>query len=367
MNKIVSFNDFYDIENVFHKTPEGYLTGNICVTGIGVFSYMGENGKIVKRLRRPKVLSDATNLLNNKPLTLHHPKEDVTSENADKLSVGLSGNNASFDGYNSFVTVTITNKKAVEAVENKEVEAISLGYAGEVISRSGNWHGVDHDQELIKIINCNHIALVKRGRAGDSVIFKIGDSIDNFEQNKKEKNNMKTFILDGVQYEAAPEVISELKRVQKSADEAVQKLNLSDKEKEASDKEKEALKAKADALEAELKKLKEKDEALDLDKMVSEKLALIDSAKELGCEVKAVDSSEDIKKAVIAKAYDSIDLKDKSQEYVSAMYDAAVLSLSKSEKTTTTSLDSRGGSPSGSEKSSYEKHYDSYFNPKKEG
>ena len=51
MNKIVSFNDFYDIENVFHKTPEGYLTGNICVTGIGVFSYMGENGKIHKRLR----------------------------------------------------------------------------------------------------------------------------------------------------------------------------------------------------------------------------------------------------------------------------------------------------------------------------
>lgn len=360
MNKIVSFNDFYDIENVFHKTPEGYLTGNICVTGIGVFSYMGENGKIHKRLRRPKVLSDATNLLNNKPLTLHHPKEDVTSENAEKLSVGLSGNNANFDGYNSFVTVTITNKKAVEAIESKEVEAISCGYEGEVVARSGNWHGVDYDQELIRITNCNHMALVKRGRAGDSVIFKIGDSIDNFEQNKKEKNNMKTFILDGVQYEAADEVISELKKVQKSADEAVKKMDLSDKEKEA-------LKAKADALEAELKKLKEKDEALDLDKMVSEKLALIDSAKELGCEVKAVDSSEDIKKAVIAKAYDSIDLKDKSQEYVSAMYDAAVLSLSKSKKTTTTSLDSKGGSSSGSEKSSYEKHYDSYFNPKKEG
>ena len=360
MNKIVSFNDFYDIENVFHKTPEGYLTGNICVTGIGVFSYMGENGKIHKRLRRPKVLSDATNLLNNKPLTLHHPKEDVTSENAEKLSVGLSGNNANFDGYNNFVTVTITNKKAVEAIENKEVEAISFGYEGEVVARSGNWHGVDYDQELIRITNCNHMALVKRGRAGDSVIFKIGDSMDNFEQNKKEKNNMKTFILDGVQYEAADEVISELKKVQKSADEAVKKMDLSDKEKEA-------LKAKADALEAELKKLKEKDQSIDLDKLFSERLALIDSARALGCEVKAGDSSEDIQKAVIAKAYDSIDLKDKSQEYVSAMYDAAVLSLSKSEKTTTTSLDSRGGSSSGSEKSSYEKHYDSFFNPKKEG
>lgn len=360
MSNIISFNDFYDIENVFHKTPEGYLTGNICVTGIGVFSYMGKNGKIHKRLRRPEVLRESTGLVNNKPVTLHHPKEDVTSENADKLSVGLSSNNAFFDGYNSFVTVTITNKKAIEAVENKEVEAISLGYEGEVVSRSGNWHGVDYDQELIKITNCNHIALVKRGRAGDSVIFKVGDSMDSFEHNKKENNNMKTFILDGVQYEAAEEVISELKKVQKSLDEAVKKLDLSDKEKEA-------LKAKADALEAELKKQKEKDEALDLDKLVSEKLALIDTAKELGCEVKAADSSEDIKKAVIAKAYDSIDLKDKSQEYVSAMYDAAVLSLSKSKKTTTTSLDSKGGSSSGSEKSSYEKHYDSFFNPKKEG
>lgn len=360
MNKTLLFNDFYDIENVFRKTPEGYLTGNICITGIGVFSYMGENGKIVKRLRRPEILRDSANLFNNKPITLYHPEEDVSAENAEKLSVGLSGNNAYFDGYNSFVNVTITNKKAVEAVENKEVEAISCGYEGEVVSRSGNWQGIDYDQELIKIINCNHIALVKRGRAGDSVIFKVGDSMDNFEHNKKENNNMKKFILDGVQYEAAEEVISELKKVQKSLDEAVKKLDLSDKEKEA-------LKAKADALEAELKKKKEKDEALDLDKLVSEKLALIDSAKELGCEVKAVDSSEDIQKAVIAKAYDSIDLKDKSQEYVSAMYDAAVLSLSKSKKTTTTSLDSKGGSSSGSEKSSYEKHYDSFFNEKKEG
>ncbi len=360
MNKILLFNDFYDIENVFRKTPEGYLTGNICITGIGVFSYMGENGKIVKRLRRPETLRNATTLFNNKPVTLYHPEEDVSSENAEKLSVGFSSNNASFDGYNSFVTITITNKKAVDAIENKEVEAISCGYEGEVVSRSGNWHGVDYDQELIRIVNCNHIALVKRGRAGDSVIFKVGDSMDSFEHNKKENNNMKTFILDGVQYEAAEEVISELKKVQKSLDEAVKKLDSSDKEKEA-------LKAKADALEAELKKKKEKDEALDLDKLVSEKLALIDSAKELGCEVKAVDSSEDIKKAVIAKAYDSIDLKDKSQEYISAMYDAAVLSLSKSKKTTTTSLDSKGGSSSGSEKSSYEKHYDSFFNPKKEG
>lgn len=360
MNKTLLFNDFYDIENVFHKTPEGYLTGNICITGIGVFSYMGENGKIVKRLRRPKVLRDSTILFNNKPITLYHPKEDVSAENAEKLSVGLSGNNAYFDGYNSFVNVTITNKKAVEAVENKEVEAISCGYEGEVVSRSGNWQGIDYDQELIKITNCNHIALVKRGRAGDSVIFKVGDSMDNFEHNKKENNNMKTFILDGVQYEAAEEVISELKKVQKSADEAVKKLSTLEKEKEA-------LKAKADALEAELKKLKEKDQSIDLDKMVSEKLALIDTAKELGCEVKAVDSSEDIKKAVIAKAYDSIDLKDKSEEYVSAMYDAAVISLSKSKKTTTTSLDSKGGSHSGSEKSSYEKHYDSFFNSKKEG
>lgn len=355
MNKtLLKTVDFYDIENVFRKTPEGFLTGKICVTGIGVFSYMTDNG-IKKRLRLPGVVGASYEKLKNKPITLRHPKDDVTVENADSLAVGLSSNDVDWDGYNCFVTITITNKKAIEAIEKKDVEAISCGYDAEVIDKTGNWQGVDYDQQVINIINYNHIALVKRGRAGDSVIFKVGDSIDDIK-NKKGTQKMKTIILDGVQCEASDEVIAELKKTKDAKETAVKSL-------EELKKEKEALKAKTDALEAELKKLKEKDQSIDLDKMISEKLALIDSAKELGCEVKAVDSSEDIKKAVIAKAYDSIDLKDKSEEYVSAMYDAAVVSLSKSKKTTTTSLDSKGASEE--KKSAYQKSYEAFY--KKEG
>ncbi len=347
--------DFYDIENVFRKTPEGFLTGKICVTGIGVFSYMTDNG-IKKRLRLPDVIAGSYEKLKNKPVTLGHPKDDVTIENADSLTVGLSSNDVTWDGYNCFVTITITNKKAIEAIEKKEVEAISCGYDAEVIDKVGNWQGVDYDQQVINIINYNHIALVKRGRAGDSVIFKVGDSIDNFEHNKKDNNNMKTIILDGVQCEASEEVIAELKKTKDAKETAVKSL-------EELKKEKDALSAKLDAVNEELKMMKEKDSAENIDKLVQDKLNLVETAKSFGCEVKTSDSSESIKNMVILKAFDSVDLKDKSDDYIEAMHDAAVSFLSKKEPKTVTSLDAKGVSEE--KKSAYQKSYEAFY--KKEG
>lgn len=102
--------------SVFHRTPEGYLTGKLCVTGAGVFRYLGDDNKFVGRLRSVDEVKKATESINCKPVTLRHPSTPVTLDNVDKLQVGMSANDASFDGLNNWVTITVTNKDAVDAI-----------------------------------------------------------------------------------------------------------------------------------------------------------------------------------------------------------------------------------------------------------
>ena len=75
-----SFRDYKDFDQtVFTRTPEGYLTGKIRVTGAGVFSYRTAEG-LKRRLRPVTEVSaqDSISTLNCKPVTLLHPMEDVS-------------------------------------------------------------------------------------------------------------------------------------------------------------------------------------------------------------------------------------------------------------------------------------------------
>ena len=155
---------------------------------------------------------------------------------------------------------------------------------------------------------------------------------------------MKKIIIDGAVYECDEAVAAKVAGMEKQlADSAaahkaeVEKLTA---EKDANADELEKAKAERDAAQAEAKTLKEKqlDEAA-IKKMVDEKIALVDTAKKYGCEVKAEDSALDIKKAVVSKAFgDKMDLKDKNEVYVQTAFDAACIHLDGLKETT-------GGSP----------------------
>lgn len=336
-------NDFGNFSgNVLHKTPEGYLTGRICVTGAGVFRYMDNAGKFIGRLRSVDEVKKATASLNGKPVTLLHPSDEVTPENAKKLSVGMSASDASFDdGLNNFVTITITDKAAIDAIERGEVKAISCGYTCDVTDDVGVWQGSPHQQKQTDIAY-NHIALVREGRAGDQVRFRVGDSAsfgDYFKDFKQEEKNMKTIQIDGVDYQADEKVIQALQDARaelSQAQEDLQTLN------DDNDKLREELEeAKLDA---------ELDDDFDekLQDAIDAKIEVIDIARHFGCEVDACDSAEDIYKAVITKAFDEMDLEGKDASYMNAMFDAACKKLEKDSaneggKKHTTSLDGFGG------------------------
>jgi hypothetical protein len=307
-------------DNVFHKTPEGYYVGNLRVTSVGVYRYLGDDSKFVGRLRDVEEVKKATSSLNCKPVTLQHPNQPVTLDNVKELSVGMSANDATFDGLDNRITLTITDPKAIAAIDNGEVKAISCGYKCNVVDNAGVWRGSKHEQEQRDIVY-NHIALVREGRAGDQVRFCVGDSADaedifdivveetapakeiteDENNHKQEKSTMKTIQLDGVQYEADEKVIEALQTAQDDAATKLKEIHtLLDSNSE--------LEARVAELEDQLEKANDEvDEEL-IDAAVSAKIAILDVAHSAGIECDSSADVSELKRQVIAKAFDSIDL-----------------------------------------------------------
>ena len=315
---------------LLRRTPEGYLTGRIRVTCAGVFRYLGEDGKTIVRVLRPESEVGAPESVvtaNSKPVTLQHPKDMVNAGNVKKYEVGFTGTDAEFDGIDLWITVTITDHKAIEAIEKGEVAAVSMGYEVQSVEVNAdplnNWRGTEYTH-IQHGIRYNHLALVYAGRAGESVEISVGDSFEIFKTNKTgytpaKDSAMKKIIIDGAVYECDEAVAANVAGLEKQlADSAAAHKAELDK-----------VTAERDAAQAEVKTLKEsaKDEA-EIARLVDEKIKLVDTAKNYGCEVKAEDSAIDIKKAVISKAFgDKMDLKDKSAEYVGVAFDSACIHL----------------------------------------
>lgn len=344
--------------NVLHKTPEGYYQGNVVCTGIGVFRYLDKNKKFVQRLRDVDDVKAATASINCKPITLQHPNQPVNADNVDGLEVGMTANDATFDGLNNRVTVTITGKKAIDAIDRGEVKAFSMGYKCSVVDNDGVWQGVHHDQQQKDIVY-NHLALVTRGRAGDKVNFMVGDSADfadifdmadpeesekkptedgnehqdgqpvivndgkaGPEVNLKDNNHnqeqsMKTIQLDGVDYQADEKVIEALQAAQNDAAEKLDEIHtllsaVDEKDSQIAD-----LQEKLDKANDEI------DESV-IDDAVNAKLAILDAARAAGIECDSSDDVSDLKRKVIAAAFDGIDIESIEDEAsVNALYMSA--------------------------------------------
>lgn len=154
------------------KTPEGYL---ICTDAIlsrtGKQEYkrceiFGDScddpDKVVNVDRTDEeVFSDkAMASFENKPVCIEHPDVDVNAENHNELAVGFvrDVHKGEYKGSPVMIgTLVITDKDAVEAVENKEYEELSCGYDCDI---------EDDGNPCQRNIRGNHVALCKQGRAG---------------------------------------------------------------------------------------------------------------------------------------------------------------------------------------------------------
>lgn len=360
----------------FETTTEGFLRGRAIVTSIGVFSYARKDGTIQRELRLPEeVFAEGTlNSMKLKPVTLNHPTELVTKDNADKLQVGSLGDNPSWtkewehrnwteitDGINCAIDMVITKKDAINAVLNGK-NALSMGYTCdlEIAEPGSTWCGVEYDF-IQRNIRYNHCAIVDSARAGDNAKIELRvDSEDAVLEDMVIKSDggtkmeLKKINLDGIEYQAEESVIKALNAEKTRADKAEKDAceekktmdkkvaDLEDKEKELEKRiseleaERDTAKEKADNAEKELEKVKaDSADPKHLDEAVKAKMELLHNAEKAKVEVKEDMSDLDIKKAIITSQFPKANFDGKDEVYIQARYDSAVEMISEKNDSTT--------------------------------
>ena len=301
------------------KTSEGYLRGDAVVTRIGVFPYLNEDGSTRYELRHPEdVLSqESLETLKMIPITVDHPSELVSSDNVDGLSVGHTGESIRVDGRHVKTRLTITGAKGVAAVSAGKSE-LSLGYLQDLVKEDGVYEGQSYTHRQTNI-RYNHLALVEVARAGRTARLNLDGASVQSSEHMEEKPMLKV-TLDGISYDAVPEVARALEKAH--AEVAANQSRADRAEAERDD-----AKARADKAESE-KLTPEAIEQLVSERTASRLDVLTRAAKVLGDDFNADGKSDrEVREAAVKHVHKDVVLEGKSDDYVTARFDAVVDSL----------------------------------------
>ena len=316
------------------RTGDGYLIAEAKCVRTGIQLYTGDEvGKpgvpVVKVYRAPEEVfaADSLQSFTHAPVTVNHPSEEVTSDNWKSLAVGEVSTAAKQDGQWVYLPLVLKDKDAIAAVESGKRE-LSAGYRCEL-----DWTpGVTADGEAFdaqqKTIRINHLALVDRARAGTEA--RIGDaaqwgaapiSTPTADERKADMaENLRTVVVDGLSVSTTDQGAQAIDKLQKAVTDAQTKLSDAEKAHQAALAAKDAEMAKKDA---EIDDLKGKVlDAAALDKLVTDRAALIDTARKIAKDVQVAGLSDaEIRKAVVVAKLGDAAVKDKAEAYIDARFD----------------------------------------------
>lgn len=143
------------------KTPEGFIQDSPIIGRVGILQYRNPDGSIRREYRPPEEAfsTDSLATLRGKPVTIGHPGL-VSSDNVSDIKpIGTVLSTGKQDGDNIRADMVIYNLDT----KNRE---LSCGYKVDLDETPGIAPSGEKFDAIQKNIRYNHIALVKRGRAG---------------------------------------------------------------------------------------------------------------------------------------------------------------------------------------------------------
>lgn len=166
---------FYTIQKLGPKrslTPEGFLlcedvpvarTGEMLYAAGEVPIEAGPDG-LIRISRTPEEVFRDETLAScaGKPVTLDHPDDFVTPTTFSQLGKGVMLNIRRGEGLENdliLADLLITAQDAIAAVQDEEIEEVSLGY-------EADYEQVSPGRGVQRNIVVNHVAIVPRGRCG---------------------------------------------------------------------------------------------------------------------------------------------------------------------------------------------------------
>jgi hypothetical protein len=280
-----------------------------------------------------------------KAITSEHPPVLLDSENTKNYQVGFSGTEVVYD--NGFVkaVMTITDEDTIKRIMKGDAREVSAGYRVNYDPTPGVTESGEHYDGVQKEIIGNHIAVVRRGRAGPQVKLHLDrqDAADpSLFKTTEERLMTAKVVFDGAEFEVSEGVALAITKEREDAkmsyedmknkyDEMMSKASKMKEEMDAMEKEMkgkcDSAEGRADALAEQVEELKGELAAaqeINLDSMVEERVALIEKAKPVldsAYEFAGKTAREVMVDAIKAARGDSIVLDEKSDDYVQAMFD----------------------------------------------
>lgn len=294
---------------------DGYLIDTPVLTRTGVFEYRNPDGTTRREYRPPQEVFHADSLRGYRgiPITLGHPGR-VTKENVRRHMLGTVLTEGRQDQESLTADIVIYDPSPVEKEGFKE---LSVGYSLDLDETPGTTPDGERYDAIQTNIRPNHLALVKKGRAGTARLNL--DAADVAEP--EEENMVKVKLKNGLSYDAAPEVAQELEAAQAALAAATARAD--------------AAEARADSLDADLQKANgEKDQLRqDATAAARARLQLEATAAGRGVAFKQDATDREIQEAIIRSVRgESFKMDGKSDDYVQAAFDLAVAESAEKKK-----------------------------------
>ena len=338
----------YDVAPIdkYEVTPEGYLRAWATIARTGVQHYTDADGSIRREYRPETEVASPESLASfaGKAITLEHPPVLLDSANTKDYQIGFSGTEVVYD--NGFVraVMTITDKEAIERIMRGDAKEVSAGYRVNYEATPGVTDSGENYDGIQTGISGNHIAVVRRGRAGPQVKLHLDrlDAADPSLFTPIEEPSMTAKVnFDGAEFEVSESVALAITKeredakmsyedMKKKYDELQSAADSMKSEMDAMEKEMQgkcdSAEGRADALAQEVESLKTDLEAaqqVNVDSLVEERIALIDKARtSLDSAFDfAGKSAREIMEASIKAVRGDADLSERSDDYVTAMFD----------------------------------------------
>jgi len=297
----------YDfVELRAETTKEGWIKDKPVITRVGIFAYKKPDGTVVREFRSDEEVfhTDSLASLRGVPVTNNHSGLVTANNHSNIIGSVLSQGERQDD--NVVAEVIIHNPVSLGPKRD-----LSMGYVCDIDEAPGDWNGQRYDCKQVKI-RYNHLAVVNKGRAGNARLrLDSTDAVNgDFDTEDKLVDTKLVMVrLDGIDYQAAPEVNNALTKAQEGIA---------------------ALQKRFDTLEAERDTLKEaaakhskelkaaKDQARE---NIRSRLELENTAGQHKVKFDEDDSDREIKEKILVKLRPELKLDGKSDDYIASAFD----------------------------------------------
>jgi len=329
----------------------------------GIQSYTDASGGIRLEYRpEEEVAADAAlDSFREKCVTKEHPPVLLDASNTKDYAVGFTSADVSYSEGFVESTLTVTDKETIDEIMRGNVREVSCGYKVDYSPEPGITSDGQHYDGIQKNIRGNHVAIVNRARGGAQVRLML----DSADAAVNDLINHSTGVImaaniafDGVSFEADPALAAAISAERDDAkgsyadmkrkyEDAMAEASKMKEEMDAMQKEMkgkcDSAEGRADALAEEVESLKtdlETAKQVNVDSLVEERIALIDKARtSLDSAFDfAGKSAREIMEASIKAVRGDADLSERSDDYVTAMFDTLAESAPRSDSAATEEL-----------------------------